>query len=426
MSLFARKNQESSGPAAATEKANTIDEIVSSEVISGQSISRESVSTDLVSEAQTPGLTKGLTQVQAKLSALNETGESGAASVLTPASGSVQKPRTMPIKLLIIDDDVDQRALTAEVLEDHFGQGSVSHAGTGREAMEQPLADFDLIISDYNLPDCTGLELLGRIQQKCKTPVIMVTGENVTEIAAEAIRRGATDYVVKMGEYFFTLPLVVEKNLTVIKLMRENESLRTDLEGALSAVQQTNQQLELSLRRVEEMAATDPLTGLYNRRHFSRVLEQMYDEANRYGNDLACLMIDLDGYKQLNDSLGHQVGDQILVLVGRILKDSMRKADVAARYGGDEFVLLLPQCDSNEAQQLGGRIREAYREQTRLMLNRDNGMSMSIGVASVSSNQPASGDELITRSDAALYVSKEKGRDRITLSGDGKRLAAAS
>jgi len=337
---------------------------------------------------------------------------------------SAKKSSEPPLRLLIIDDDADQRAITSEVLEDHFGKGTLRQAGTGREALAFDLNDFDLIISDYNLPDCTGLELLGDIKKRCKTPVIMVTGENDSEIAAEAIRRGATDYVVKMGEYFFTLPLVVEKNLTVVKLMRENDVLRTDLEAALAEVRQTNSQLGESLKRVEEMAATDPLTGLYNRRHFARVLEQMYDESRRYGNDLAIMMIDLDAYKQLNDSLGHQVGDQILVLVGKILQESMRKADVAARYGGDEFVLLLPQCDSNEAQRLAVRIREQYRIQTMALLQRDKGMSMSMGIASISSNQAISGDELVTRADAALYVSKESGRDRVTMSTHGQRLAA--
>jgi two-component system, cell cycle response regulator len=331
---------------------------------------------------------------------------------------------TMPLRLLIIDDDADQRAITCEVLEDHFGKGTIKQAGTGAEALAYDLSDFDLIISDYNLPDTTGLKLLEKIRQSCKTPVIMVTGENDSEIAAEAIRKGATDYVVKMGEYFFTLPLVVQKNLTVVKLMRENDMLRSNLEAALSEVQQTNSQLESSLKRVEEMAATDPLTGLYNRRHFSKVLEQMYDEAARYGNDLAIMMVDLDGYKQLNDSLGHQVGDQILVLVGRILRESMRKADVAARYGGDEFVLLLPQCDSVEAQNLAVRIRDVYRQETKQMLKREKGMSMSIGIASISANHAVSGDELVSRADAALYVSKENGRDRVTMSTAGKRMAA--
>src|SRR5438874_2426367 len=188
-----------------------------------------------------------------------------------------------------------------ETLESHFAGSSIVAAGSRRETLEQNLAGFNLILADYNLPDCSGMDLLSEVKSRCSTPVIMVTGENVAQIAAEAIRKGASDYVVKIGDYLFTIPLVVEKNLTVAKVKRENESLRMELEAALREVRDKNAQLEQSLKRMEEMAATDPLTGLYNRRHFSRVLDQLFADAWRYENDLSCIMIDLDGYKQLND-----------------------------------------------------------------------------------------------------------------------------
>ena len=108
--------------------------------------------------------------------------------------------------------------------------------------------------------------------------------------------------------------------------MQENESLRRELEQALlDDVRDKNAQLEKSLKRVEELAATDPLTGLYNRRHFARVLEQLFSESERYDTPLTCVMIDLDGYKQLNDSYGHAVGDQLLMLAGKIISANMRK-----------------------------------------------------------------------------------------------------
>jgi len=207
------------------------------------------------------------------------------------------------LKILIIEDDDDQRELMRETLEDHFGHGTVVGAESGKGALAHDLASFDLILSDYNLPDRTGMELLDAIRSRCATPVIMVTGENVGHIAASAIRAGATDYVVKVGDYLFTIPLVIEKNLTVAKIIKEKEDLR--------------RQLEESNAQLEQMAATDPLTGLYNRRHFGRVLEQLFAETIRYGKDLSCVMIDLDGYKQLNDTFGHQVGDQLLVMAGR-------------------------------------------------------------------------------------------------------------
>ena len=244
------------------------------------------------------------------------------------------------IRLLIIEDDADQRELIREQLEDHFGRGCVVGVGSAREALAENLSAFDLILSDYNLPDAKGHRAARQDPRRCTTPVIMVTGENVGHIAADAIRGGAADYIVKFGDYLFTIPLVVEKNLAVAKIVKENEVLQ---------------------KQLEQMAATDPLTGLYNRRHFGRVLEQLFAETHRLDRDLSCVMIDLDGYKQLNDSIGHQVGDQLLVLAGKVIAANLRKMDVAARYGGDEFVLLIPNTSSDDAALVAARIRDEYR-----------------------------------------------------------------
>ena len=225
-----------------------------------------------------------------------------------------------PLRLLIIEDDVDQRELIREQVEDRFGRGTVVGVGAKADALKEDLGSFDLILTDYNLPDGTGMEVLLEVRNRCTTPVIMVTGENVGETAAEAIRQGAVDYVVKVGDYLFTIPLVIEKNLTVAKIIREREDLR--------------RQLEANNALLEQMAATDALTGLYNRRHFNRVLEQLFAEAQRYDKDLACVMIDLDGYKQLNDSFGHQVGDQLLVIAGKVISANMRRMDVGRGMAG--------------------------------------------------------------------------------------------
>jgi two-component system cell cycle response regulator len=324
------------------------------------------------------------------------------------------------LKLLIIEDDDDQRELIRETLEDYFGRGTVDGAANAQEALKHDVSGFDLILTDYNLPGCNGMQLLEQIRGRCSTPVIMVTGENVGRIAAEAIRKGATDYVVKLGDYLFTIPLVVEKSLTVAKVMRENELLRGELEQALREVQDKNVQLEKSLKRVEELAATDPLTGLYNRRHFSRVLEQLYAESERYDSELSCVMIDLDKYKQLNDTFGHAVGDQLLVVAGKVIAANMRKMDVAARYGGDEFVLLLPHATPEDAGGVVSRIREEFRQGSAIVLRRNEGVAMSVGIASRRQNRPAGGDQLVVLADAALYQAKAEGRNRCVMNPSQK------
>lgn len=322
------------------------------------------------------------------------------------------------LKLLIIEDDADQRDLMRETLEDHFGRDTVMAVGSRREALDQDMGTFDLILCDYNLPDGSGMELLQIITATCATPVIMVTGENVGQIAAEAIRKGATDYIVKFGEYLFTIPLVVEKNLIVAKVKRENESLRARLEGALGDLRDKNHELEASLRRMEEMAATDPLTGLYNRRHFGKLLDQLFAEADRFDKDLACVMIDLDNYKRLNDTFGHQVGDQLLVLAGKVISANMRRMDVAARYGGDEFVLLLPHATGEDAAAVTQRIRDEFRLASAKLLRRE-GVNISAGVASRLINRPAHADQLVANADEALYQAKDAGRNRTHVFGAG-------
>ena len=157
-----------------------------------------------------------------------------------------------------------------------------------------------------------------------------------------------------------------------------------------------------SLLKVEELAATDPLTGLYNRRHFSRVLDQLFAEAQRYGKDMACVMIDLDNYKKLNDSYGHQMGDELLMLAGKVISANMRRMDVAARYGGDEFVVLLPHAGSSEASRVAHRIGEEFKQAAALLLKRE-GVSMSMGIGSIFDNRPSHADQLVALADTALY-----------------------
>jgi diguanylate cyclase (GGDEF)-like protein len=327
-------------------------------------------------------------------------------------------------RLLIIEDDTDQRELIREALEDYFGPETTTGVGSLRAALSQELGSFDLILSDYNLPDSSSMTLVEEIRRRCQTPVILVTGENACHLAAEAIRKGATDYIVKMGDYLFTIPLVVEKNLAVAKIKRENEELRLEVELALAQVREKNAQLEQSLKKVEEMAATDALTGLYNRRHFGKALEHSFAEAQRYEKDLSCVMIDLDSYKKLNDTYGHQVGDQLLMLAGRCITANKRAMDIAARYGGDEFVLLLPHASGDEAAAVAQRIREEFFTSSAGLLNREAGVTMSIGVGSLKANKPAHADHLVSLADAALYASKDAGRNRISMSASTATAAA--
>jgi len=317
---------------------------------------------------------------------------------------SLRRPR-----ILVVEDDPDQRELINEILCMHFKDSdghTIVGVGTAAEALKQDLELFDIVLLDYNLPDMPGLDLLEKILAKTSLPVIFVTGENVSAAAAEAIRKGAQDYVTKLGDYLFALPLVVEKNIRLHQIKCENERLQAKLELK-------NRQLEESLAKLRTMARTDHLTGLANRRRFGEILDSYYDDAVRYGHDLACCMCDLDDYKHLNDTLGHQVGDEVLTMAADVIRSSLRTSDVAARYGGDEFVLLLPHASVEFAVSVCERIRLELADRSGDCRKLCGPVTMSIGVASLDAHDPASGDTMVSMADQALYVAKDRGRDQI-------------
>jgi len=165
-------------------------------------------------------------------------------------------------------------------------------------------------------------------------------------------------------------------------------------------------------QQLRELASRDPLTGLYNRRYFSEVLGRCFAEAVRYGADLSCLMIDLDDFKQANDAYGHQKGDELLQLAAGTIVGQLRTADVAARYGGDEFILLLPQTDADRAHVLGERIITRFTTELSERLP-DATVRMSVGISSLHTMGARDGEELIRAADNALYEAKSAGKNRI-------------
>jgi len=183
----------------------------------------------------------------------------------------------------------------------------------------------------------------------------------------------------------------------------ETQQLNAELE---SRVKQRTQQLR-------ELAARDSLTGLYNRRHFNDVLRHSFAEAARYGGSLACVMVDVDNFKRVNDQFGHQVGDEVLIMVGEIISRELRSADVAARVGGDEFVALLPQTDARNAYILANRIRSAF-ARTVVQKRVAGEVTLSVGVASSDDSGVTDHRSLIEAADKALYGAKHLGKNRVS------------
>ncbi|MCK4659782.1 MAG: diguanylate cyclase [Phycisphaerae bacterium] len=165
-------------------------------------------------------------------------------------------------------------------------------------------------------------------------------------------------------------------------------------------------------RQLRELASRDPLTGLYNRRHFNEVLGHRLAEARRYQTPLSCLMLDLDDFKNANDTHGHQVGDELLMLTALTITSQLRAADVAARFGGDEFVVLLPQTSCSRARTLSERIAEKLTADVHAQLPQVK-LTLSIGIGSLQGIDSDDPDELVRAADRALYAAKSEGKNRI-------------
>ncbi|WP_434604593.1 diguanylate cyclase [Pseudomonas sp. R3-56] len=183
----------------------------------------------------------------------------------------------------------------------------------------------------------------------------------------------------------------------------------TDVATNRHQIQAANAQLQL-------LSSTDRLTGLYNRGHWEASLKAAYARHQRYGNALSLVMLDIDHFKRVNDTYGHQAGDKVIEQVARLLHEHVRESDVAGRYGGEEFGVVLSDTDSAGGQIFAERLRKAVEESLVQYNGQDISFTVSLGVADLS--QPANDHaELIARADQALYTSKKTGRNRVTVHG---------
>jgi diguanylate cyclase (GGDEF)-like protein len=183
-------------------------------------------------------------------------------------------------------------------------------------------------------------------------------------------------------------------------------SMVVALETSRAEIEERSERLLEQAFRLEELATTDSLTGVFNRRKFNEIVTAEIERARRYGTPLSFLILDIDFFKRVNDTLGHEAGDQVLVALAGLLRAALRAVDSLARWGGEEFVVLLPEIESAGAARLAGRLRDAVHE-----AGLAGGVTVSFGVAQWRPDETA--DELFARADKALYRAKDLGRDRI-------------
>ena len=299
--------------------------------------------------------------------------------------------------ILVIDDSAVAREVILDTLRQARLQVTLLAAASGQEALEVlARQNVDLMLCDLEMPGIDGLALLDRLGASelwREIPVIILTGHETSEEKIRGLERGACDYVTKP---FDAGELVARVNVQ-LKIKSLQDRLRE------------------SNRRLEQLSRTDPLTGLANRRHFLELLEEAFAAATSGGMPLALIMLDIDHFKRLNDTRGHQAGDAVLAKLGDLLLEG---DGFAARYGGEEFAIVLMERRLDEAGRIAGQLRRQIEELAFEGTLSDLVVTASLGVAAIPHPEIETLNQLIREADDALYRAKHAGRNRVeTIAG---------
>ena len=309
-------------------------------------------------------------------------------------------PEAPPSEVLAEVDPAAVRVLVAEdeAIVCQFLKEALTRSGyhvdtthNGAEAVRLMEAEpYDVVVTDLRMPDEDGTAVLRMAKQvDPRTAVIIVSAYGTIESAVELMKQGADDFLPK--------PLSPERlSISVRRALRMRR-----LEDMARASQ-----------HFEKLSLTDDLTGLPNRRAFEDSLSREVKRSLRYGHALSALMVDLDHFKRINDTYGHAAGDELLRAVAKCLREAIREQDILARWGGEEFALLLPVTDEDDVLALGQRLVLAVREHPfRLSgVDEDVAITASAGGATLPTHAKAA-PQLVHLADDHLYKAKRLGRD---------------
>ena len=288
-------------------------------------------------------------------------------------------------RVLMVEDSKTMRLRMRRLLS--LMNLSVDEVTDGQQALDQ-LEDqaYDLVLLDYEMPNLDGIQTLQAIRRrhsKLRLPVIAISGTGQQETVVLFLKAGANDFLNK-------------------PFSREEFLVRV------------NNQLDMldAARRIEQLAIVDPLTGLYNRNFLYEILPQEISESHRYEKPLSLIILDVDHFKQFNDTWGHDVGDLVLKHVASLLKDTLRETDIPFRYGGEEFIIVLPEAHVENAVRVAEKVRNVVADTPLVLEDQPEPLrvTISLGVAELKRDDTL--DTLIKQADQALYAAKRGGRNR--------------
>lgn len=291
-------------------------------------------------------------------------------------------------KILIVDDLPINIKIVIELLGDSYDIIGRQDGETALEIIQDEKPD--LILLDIMMPEMSGIEVCKVLKASSVTkeiPILFLTAKNDEKSIAEAYSLGGSDYIKK--------PFIPKELCARVK--RE-----------LELVQLQN--------KLKLLASTDSMTGLYNRREFMKISSHIFDIAQREKENLSLIMIDIDKFKNINDSYGHNIGDKVIVQFAKLLNKIQRKSDTVCRFGGEEFVVLLPETSLHEAQVVAEKIRdEAQNIQIIIDDSKTFYFTVSLGVTAIENETDFNIEMLINRADTALYDAKNSGRNKFSI-----------
>jgi diguanylate cyclase (GGDEF)-like protein len=316
--------------------------------------------------------------------------------------------RTDRACILVVDDDPAALETVSNCLA--VGGHTPFKAAGGLQAIEAVRTRRpSIILCDWLMPGMDGLELCRRIKSQTAEPFvyfIMLTVQSDKKHLKEAFNVGADDFLSK--------PFHPEELLARISAGIRMVDLYDQLTEQNLVAQRLNAELSRLNARLRQTANTDELTGLFNRRHGVGRLKELWAMADRYGQPLSAAMIDVDNFKRINDEFGHLKGDEVLQGIGRILAAGIRTSDVACRFGGEEFLILLPGVASEQACVCLERLRIKVESASLLGGDTPRRVTVTIGIAHYTKAM-AKPDDLLKAADDCLYAGKRAGRNRTVL-----------
>ena len=300
------------------------------------------------------------------------------------------------LKILVCDDDPADRKLVRAYLQ-QIDSREIVLLEAGQRAEIQNALDkgrIDLVFMDIQMPEKSGMEWLAEIVEKQTAPVVMLTGSGSEEVAVQSLQKGAVGYLPKS------------------KL--STEKLAETIDDAMKRWRQI-QQGRANQEELERLANIDSLTGLLNRGAILRKLSEQMKHAKRYRDELSLSLLDIDHFKKVNDQYGHLTGDDVLEQVAILMWQNIRDADIIGRYGGEEFIIILPRTDLSSALNVAERVRKMI-EASKMKDPEGNmfGITVSQGISIYKLGEDE--HSLISRADNALYKAKGNGRNRVETS----------